>query len=250
MSSVPPHARVESDPSHRCTRSIIGIGAGGHARVMIPLTQQCGYRMRCLLEPASGARQRVMLDGIDIEYTDEEHFYVRLIEKSRSGSQVTAVRYRRPAAVLCIGTGRDTNQRRQVYQRIRSIGYATPTLVAPSAIIEPHVSLGDGVHVLPAALIAAGAVLGENVLVNHRAVIEHDCVIGHHVHVASGSVLCGGVRLGDGVFVGAGSVLLPGIEVGDGAVIGAGSTVTKDVPGGQTYIGNPARSLSERRRAA
>ena len=40
--------------------------------------------------------------------------------------------------------------------------------------------------------------------------------------------------------MGAGSTLLPGITIGENALIGAGSVVTKDVPAGEIWVGNPA----------
>lgn len=49
------------------------------------------------------------------------------------------------------------------------------------------------------------------------------------------------VTLGKNVWVGGGAILMPGITVGDHAIIGAGSVVTRDVPTGQTVVGNPAR---------
>jgi maltose O-acetyltransferase len=38
-------------------------------------------------------------------------------------------------------------------------------------------------------------------------------------------------------------VILPGLTVGEGAMIGAGAVVTKSVPDGETWAGNPARRL-------
>lgn len=49
------------------------------------------------------------------------------------------------------------------------------------------------------------------------------------------------VRIGRNVWIGAGALILPGVTIGDGALIGAGSVVTRDVPGGITVMGNPAR---------
>ncbi len=241
---------IESEPCNRGHGDLIGIGAGGHARVMIQLVQQCGYRMTCLLEPESSSRNQRTLDNVMIEQADEESYFRKLVRQSPEFGEGSAVRPMRPAAVLCIGTTRDTSRRTIVFERIEAIGYATPTLISPSAILENHVQVGRGVHVLPGALIAAGASLGDNVLVNHRVIVEHDCTIGSHVHVASGSILCGGVVVGDGAFVGAGSVVLHGVHVGAGAIIGAGATVTKDVPPGKTHIGNPARLLETQRVAA
>ena len=41
--------------------------------------------------------------------------------------------------------------------------------------------------------------------------------------------------------VGAGSTILCGITIGENAMIGAGSVVTKDVPAGELWFGNPAK---------
>jgi len=46
-----------------------------------------------------------------------------------------------------------------------------------------------------------------------------------------------------GASVGGGSVLCPGITIGKGAKIGAGSIVTKDIPDGETWCGNPIKLL-------
>jgi maltose O-acetyltransferase len=54
------------------------------------------------------------------------------------------------------------------------------------------------------------------------------------------------IRVGRNVWIGGGAILLPGVTVGDDAVIGAGSVVTRDVPGGATVAGNPARLLSSK----
>lgn len=51
------------------------------------------------------------------------------------------------------------------------------------------------------------------------------------------------VQIGRDVWVGGRAVILPGVTIGDGAVIGAGSVVTKDVPPGEVWAGNPARKL-------
>ena len=51
------------------------------------------------------------------------------------------------------------------------------------------------------------------------------------------------VRLGRACFIGGHSILLKGSEVGDEAVVGAGSVVTKAIPPGQVWGGNPARAI-------
>jgi maltose O-acetyltransferase len=52
------------------------------------------------------------------------------------------------------------------------------------------------------------------------------------------------VTIGDRVFIGSGSLLLPGVTIGEDSVIAAGSVVTKDVPAGVVFGGNPARAIT------
>ena len=44
-----------------------------------------------------------------------------------------------------------------------------------------------------------------------------------------------------GASIGAGAVILCGITIGEKAMIAAGSVVTKDVPAGELWMGNPAK---------
>jgi UDP-2-acetamido-3-amino-2,3-dideoxy-glucuronate N-acetyltransferase len=46
-----------------------------------------------------------------------------------------------------------------------------------------------------------------------------------------------------GAAIGANATILPGVTIGEGATIGAGAVVTKDVPAGETWVGNPARPM-------
>jgi len=52
------------------------------------------------------------------------------------------------------------------------------------------------------------------------------------------------IRIGRDVWIGGGAIILPGVSIGDNTVIGAGSVVTRDVPGGCTACGNPARVIA------
>jgi maltose O-acetyltransferase len=49
------------------------------------------------------------------------------------------------------------------------------------------------------------------------------------------------IAIGRNVWIGGGAIILPGVTIADDAIIGAGSVITRDVPGGATALGNPAR---------
>jgi len=54
------------------------------------------------------------------------------------------------------------------------------------------------------------------------------------------------ITIGIDCWLGANVTVLPGVTIGDRCIIGAGSVVTKDVPDGMTYAGNPARPVVHR----
>lgn len=56
-------------------------------------------------------------------------------------------------------------------------------------------------------------------------------------------ILSAPVTIGQRVFIGSNVQILKGVTIGDESVIGAGSIVTKDVPAGQIWAGNPARFI-------
>lgn len=51
------------------------------------------------------------------------------------------------------------------------------------------------------------------------------------------------VVIADGVFVGAGTIILKGVTVGEKSIIAAGSVVTKNIPAGEIWGGNPAKFI-------
>ena len=55
----------------------------------------------------------------------------------------------------------------------------------------------------------------------------------------------GRILIKKGAALGMGAIILPGVTVGERAMIGAGSVVTKDVPDGAKYYGNPAHAHGE-----
>lgn len=73
--------------------------------------------------------------------------------------------------------------------------------------------------------------------------VGHDAVIFEDAEIATRANVCAHAVIGRGAKVGIAALVMPFRRVGDGAVIGAGAVVTKNVPAGEVWAGNPARRL-------
>ena len=67
------------------------------------------------------------------------------------------------------------------------------------------------------------------------ATINHDMNERHAIYTY------GKVTVKKNAWIGMNVTICPGVTIGDRCVIGAGSVVTKDVPAGELWIGNPAK---------
>lgn len=119
------------------------------------------------------------------------------------------------------------------------------TVIHPAATVSAGADIGEGSFIAARAFVGPKAKVGKGAIINTGAIIEHECVVGDYAHVASGAVLSGKVQVGDGALVGAGAVIRLGQRVGAWAVVGCGAVVVKDVPAGETWVGNPAHKQGE-----
>lgn len=210
---------------------IVGLGAGGHALVLIETLQLLGrHRLVGLLDPDRslwGSR----ISGVTVLGGDEE----------LAGLAAAGV------SEFFVGLGGVASNapRCQVFERGLAHGLRPATIIHPQAWLAPSAVLGAGACVLARGLLNSRAQVGENALINCGAIVEHDCTIGRHVHVASGAVLAGGVAVGAGAHIGAGATVRQGIRIGTGAVVGAGAVVVQDVPPETVVVGVPARPLEK-----
>lgn len=209
----------------------IGIGAGGHAKVVLEILLQQKYCHIIGLLDAEAARWGKTLLGVPILGGDGE------LDKLIGSENITAF-------FIGVGAIKSLALRRKLYEYALGKGLTPLDIVHSSAHISSHATLGAGVTVMAASTVNASSSIGDNVIINTGAIVEHDCTIGNHVHIATGACLSGGVEIGDESMIGAGSVIRQGIHIGNRAVVGAGAVVVKDVPDDCVVVGNPAIKLT------
>ena len=146
--------------------------------------------------------------------------------------------------------------------------------IAPDVLIGANVKISVFVNLY-------GCSVGDNTRIGAFVEIQKGAAIGKNCKISSHTFICEGVTVQDNVFIGHnvtfindkypratradGSLqteedwsvvptlvesdasigssvsILCGVTIGAGAIVGAGSVVTKDVPPGEIWAGNPAR---------
>lgn len=205
-------------------QTVIVIGAGGHARVLLDVLGRCGVAVAGLTDADTGKHGK-LLAGVRILGGD------KVLDQHPPASTVL---------VNAMGSTKSMSLRQEVFERLRAGGYGFLTLVHPSAVIAPDAVLGEGVQVMAGAIIQPGAKIGANSILNTGAHVDHDCQIGAHVHLSPGVTLSGTVTVGDGTHIGTAATVVQGLRIGRGCFVAAGAVVTRDLADGERVKGVPA----------
>jgi sugar O-acyltransferase (sialic acid O-acetyltransferase NeuD family) len=120
-----------------------------------------------------------------------------------------------------------------------------PRMIHPSAYCNSSAVIGSGTVALPRAVIDMHCQLGRNVFLNPGVIIAHDSSIDDHCFVGPGVNISGFTSIGRNCFIGVGCSVVNDVSICDDCFIGAGSVVTQSIDRPGTYVGTPARFLSE-----
>lgn len=201
-------------------KTIIVLGAGGHAKVVIATAHAAGFRVSRLYDDNPAMIGRTVLGVPVVGPCSDVHAMDVL------------------GAVLAIG---NNATRRRFAQAL--VGLPWATLIHPMTSVHETARLGAGTVVFAGSVIQPDAELGAHVIINTGASVDHDCRVGDYAHVAPGARLAGNVSLGTGSLAGIGSCAVPNSTIGSWSVIGAGSAVIDAIPDGVVAAGVPARVL-------
>lgn len=201
---------------------LILIGAGGHAHVCIDVIEQHGqFRIAGLVGKPEEIHTRHL--GYSVIATDND-----LLQLSKEYQY----------ALIAVGQIGSPDSRIRLYQQAIELTFQLPVIIAPSAHVSRHATIGAGSIVMHGAVVNAGAQVGINCIINTCALIEHDATVEDHCHLSTGAIINGGVRIGAGSFVGSGSIIKEGVTLGKGCVVGMGLSVRHNQADHARFVGN------------
>jgi sugar O-acyltransferase (sialic acid O-acetyltransferase NeuD family) len=133
-----------------------------------------------------------------------------------------------------------------VTARLAGLTLPWATVIHPTAVVGPNVSIDEGTYIGAGAILTVNARVGRFATINLHCQVAHDDMIGNYVTLHPDVHLSGNVEIGEGCELGTGAIVIPGVRIGDWAILGAGSVAVRSLTGHATYAGVPARDLSHR----
>lgn len=212
-------------------KKIAIFGTGGHAKELLDLAWDQGYRNICFLEKVVHNQQTLF--GFPI-----------LSESALADFE---------DADFAIGIA-DPVIRKKIYEFYPHLHY--PNLVHSQAslgyAVLDQLITSKGVIVAAGARISNSCEFGNFIIVSFNSTIGHDCKLDDFVSVMPGVNVSGCIELKEAVYIGTNATILPGQSpnhlkcLGEYSTIGAGSLVLKDTRAYTTYVGSPVQELTKK----
>jgi len=209
---------------------IIILGRGGHAKVVIDIIE------------AAGLYNIIGITDVSINEDNNYRGYPIL-----GDDDVLSVYFKKGVKNVAIGLGgyRNNNNRKEVFNKVKIMGFNIPVLIHPSAIISNSAVLCEGSVIFSGVNINTDVRIGKNNIIATGANIDHETSLGDHVLISAGVTIGGNVEIGNEVLCALGSNVISGVRINVNIVVGAGAVVVNDLLEKGIYIGCPAKLMKK-----
>ena len=209
-------------------KDIIVIGDGGHARMIIDFLEET---------------DQFNIIGVTSKNPDRKKFYNYLVIGDDSVLKYYYKKGEIRNVAIGIGGFRDNSLRKEVFEKVKKIGFSVQSIIHKSAVVSRYAQIGEGCIIMPNVTINNDVTIGNNCIIANGVVISHESVIGNHVLLSAGVIVGGNAIIGSGSLLALGSKVISGVKIGKNVLIGAGAVVVKDCLQEGTYMGIPARKI-------
>lgn len=209
-------------------KGIFVLGVGGASFQRIELAKACGYEILGLYH-------------YNNERTGQEDHGYTIIG---SFDDMFAGNIKGKYFLLTMG---DMNIRKELYERIVSVGGIVPTLIHPTAEISEFATISpNGVIVDSQTIVQSDCIIDEGVFICSQSIICHQTTIEPYVFVAPKALIGARLRVKRFAFIGQNATIISTKvkEIGAYSIIGAGAVITKPVSENTVVVGNPARPIT------
>lgn len=146
--------------------------------------------------------------------------------------------------LITVGQIKFSVPRKKLFDLLVSYNANVVSIISPYANVSKHAIIGKGTIVMHRASVNAGAIVKDNCIINTGSNIEHDVIVGANCHISTHAVVNGNCVIGDSCFIGSNTTVSSQIVIANDVIVGAGSTVVRPIAEAGTFVGSPARKVS------
>jgi len=207
------------------SKSLIIIGAGGHAESVTSVALSAGYSV--------------------IAYVDEDNKNSSIMGIPIISSEACYNTYR--DNYYFIAVGQNSLREKIVHDVKLAVPKARfPSLIHQSSVVGLSCKIGEGTIVMPKVNVGPSSDIGSFCIINSSVSIDHNSYIKDFASCAPGVVTGGGIQIGFRTAISIGTIIKHGIIVGDDTVIGGASYVNKDIVSKVVAYGSPCKVVRTR----
>jgi len=204
-------------------KDLVIIGAGGYGREMVYFVQQINE-----VKPTWN-----LLGLIDDSVTETPEGYPVL-----GNLEYLLAREDRPHFIISIA---NSTVRERIATRCKEAGFPAATLIHPTVMRHPGVSVGEGTFIATFGLLGTNAKIGSFCILDSDTRIGHDVEIGDFCSLMPHALIGGESSIGRHNYCGQRTTMLNRIKTTDYCTFGSCSCVIKDATEPGTYVGVPAK---------
>lgn len=207
---------------------IILLGSGGHAMVVLDILEEM---------------RKFDIIGVVTKNTLDNKTFMNY--KILGNDDILSELYQQGIKKIAIGIGgfKNNSLRKNIFIKIKKIGFHAVTVIHPKAIISKTVKIGEGSVIFPGVIINSFAKIGDNVIIATGSTVDHNTIIGNHVLVSAGVTVGANNIINEGALLALGSKVISSVTIGSDVLIGAGAVVVKDCLAPGIYLGIPAKVI-------
>lgn len=172
------------------------------------------------------SEHKVVAFAMDNEYITEKEIYgLPVIDINYAADKFPAGQYK---GFVAASSTKLNRVRREIYNRVKSLGYELVSYVSSKAFVWHNVKVGDNCFILEDNTLQPFTEVGNNVVMWSGNHLGHRSVIKDHCFIASHCVISGFCDIGAHTFIGVNATLENDVKIGEDNFIGAGALVRKN----------------------
>lgn len=188
---------------------VVIVGFGGHALSVVDSVKRTGQ-----FNIIGYTDRKQTLYEVQFPYLGSDDVLEQLYKDARV-----------KCAILGIGYMGKGTIRKDLFEKLRAIGYEFPIIIDPTAVVSESAIIEEGCFIGKNAIVNAHAQVGKMCIINTGAIVEHECQVGDFSHVAVGATLCGQVCVGKECLIGANATVIQCQKIQDNGIVPAGAVI-------------------------